>query len=178
MIPDPSQSHLPSRAVFLVNMYMRGIHAGIQAGHALSKLHLAHPPGHPSYHVIESWDAHAPWFFVYNGGFASHLEASACALEQINRDLLKAPHPALPAGTTIPFARFHEGQEELNGALTAVAMIVPGALLMEDVHGETPEEFQALFKSSSRTRPQTAARADLPLEYRLNMLFHRLPYAI
>lgn len=166
----------PPQAVFLINHYMRGIQIGIQSGHAISRLHMTYPESHPAYPLLLEWDKE-PWFQWLNGGFDAHLEEAAQALEAINRDLEKAPHPLLPGGQ-IPFVRFHEGQREMRGTLTAVVMLLPGAFFLRDEEDNLPEDFAALLKKSKRRRAATAIeRTDLSAEYRVGLLHHNLPFA-
>lgn len=166
------------QAVFLINHYMNGIIAGIMAGHAISRLHMAYPITHAATPLIEQWDK-TPWFQLLNGGFESHLEEAAQALEVINRDLEANPHPALPPGAQIPFCRFHEGQRELRGTLTAVAIILPGEFFLpRDEEDNLPADFAKLLKRSKRTRAATAIeRTDLSVEYRVGLLFEHLGFA-
>jgi hypothetical protein len=172
------QTRPQPQAIFLVNHYMGGIHAGIQSGHAIARLLLAYPPSHPVTPLIELWDKE-PWFQLFNGGFDCHLEEAAQALEAINRDLEVAPHPSLPQGAQIPFRRFHEGQRELRGTLTAVAFILPGELFIQrDEEDNLPTDFAKLLKRSKRRRSAAAIEGkDLPLEYRVGLLFEHLGFA-
>lgn len=176
--PSDNIPSTAARCVSLVNHYLAGIHAGIQTSHAVSKLQLAYLPGSPAFVTIEGWDASgSPWMDLFNGGFASHLEESAQAIEAINAELANNPHPSLPGG--IPFARFHEGIAELNGALTCVVMILPGDLVsIRDEFGDLPPDFAFLLSRSRKRRAQVAVeRTDLPLSWRLAMLFEGLAHA-
>jgi len=78
----------------------------------------------------------------------------------------------------VPFARFHEGQRELRGSLTAVVMLVPGACFLRNEDGELPPEFAAVLKTARRGRASTAIeRADLPVAQRVALLFEGLAFA-
>lgn len=166
----------PPQAVFLINHYMRGIHAGIQAGHAISRFHMKYPENCAAFSLIQQWNGE-PWFQLLNGGFDSHLEEAAQAIEAINRDLENTPHPLIPGGQ-VPFVRFHEGQRELRGALTAVVMLLPGGFFLRDEDDNLPEDFAALLKKSKRSRAATAIeRNDLSAEYRIGLLHHNLGFA-
>lgn len=173
---SPSVAPQP-RALFLINHYMGGIHAGIQAGHAISRFHMAHPPGHSATPLIELWNQE-PWFELRNGGFDAHLEEAALALEAINRDIAITGHPSLPPGSGIPFVRFHEGQRELRGTLTAVVMLLPGDFFLRNEEGDLPEGLAAVLKKARRSRAETATlRTDLTVSERVALLFEGLPFA-
>jgi len=104
------------------NMYMGGIHTGIQCGHALGEIMRKY--GRPKLalgdqHLINKHLCDTVWDFIDNhktwilldGGYASNL-----------RSMLEvfAKH-----SDEFPFAEFHEEQEALDGALTAIGIILP-----------------------------------------------------
>lgn len=103
---------------FFCNHYMAGIHGGIQSLHAAVQMAVDFPPGRPGHDVFHAWATQDKTAILLNAGFASRLEKIAQAIEAINEETNE--------GIVLPFARFHEGMEELNGALTAVALVVPG----------------------------------------------------
>lgn len=168
MTIDQRIQHQAPQAIFLVNHYMGGIHAGIQAGHAIARLALSVPPDTRAHDLLMQWDRQ-PWMMLYNGGFDCHLEQAAQALEAINAALGEA---------AIPFARFHEGHGELRGTLTAVAMVLPGQMVLVDERGRPPRDLRVLLARHGHERNHVAAaRADLSPEYRLNLLFQGLEFA-
>lgn len=161
------------QAIFLVNHYMGGIHAGIQSAHAIARLALKHAPGTPEHDLLLEWDKQ-PWMMLYNGGFDCHLEGAAQALEAINKDILRAQ----PSGGAIPFARFHEGQGELRGVLTSVAFVLPGQMILGNERGRLPRDFRLLqFRHGHERAEVAASRTDLSAVYRLNLLFQGLDFA-
>lgn len=165
------------QAIFLVNHYMGGIHAGIQSAHAISRLAIHTPHGTPEHDLLLQWDAQ-PWMMLYDGGFDCHLEQSAQAIEAINRTLIEEGHEIFPRGSGIPFARFHEGQGELRGALSAVVFVLPGDMILGDERGRLPRDFRQLLGRHSHERAQVASdRLDLSVQYRTNLLFKGLDFA-
>lgn len=165
------------QAIFLVNHYMSGIHAGIQAAHAAARLMLCTPQGTPEHELLMRWDKE-PWMMLYNGGFDCHLEEAATALEAINTTLVEQGHASFARGSSIPFARFHEGQGELRGTLTAVAFVLPGEMILGDERGRLPRDFRLLLGRHGHERAAVARdRVELSLEYRLNLLFKGLEFA-
>lgn len=120
---------------FFCNHYMAGIHGGIQSLHAAVQMAVDFPPNTPGHSVFHEWaTSGAPTAILLNAGYASRLENVARAIEAFNREA----HD----GVVLPFARFHEGQDELNGALTAVALVVPAQWAGKDFDCST-EEVQA-----------------------------------
>lgn len=121
-----------------VNMYLEGIHAGIQTAHVQAEIHSKYQllmedqvqavirgDYFESLHdnqlrqkldMYNEWERNHKVIQVYNGGYSS-------SLRQRIRDLeVYASH------FNLPFAYFHEGQDALDGALTAVGIIVPEKL--------------------------------------------------
>ena len=124
-----------SLGFFFCNHYMAGIHGGIQSLHAAVQMAVDFPPGVPGHSVFHDWaTCGEPVAILLNAGYASRLEKVARAIETFNREA----HD----GIVLPFARFHEGVDELNGALTAVALVVPAQWAGKDKDC-SEEDFQA-----------------------------------
>lgn len=110
----------PHVGFFFCNHYMLGIHGGIQSLHAAVQMAVDFPPGRPGHDVFHAWATSGePIAILLNAGFASRLERVARAIEVFNQEL------AATGDTVLPYARFHEGVDELNGALTAVSLVIP-----------------------------------------------------
>jgi hypothetical protein len=103
------------RLYAFTNMYMEGIHAGIQTAHALGELYNKYGmyPKEPEFAKLEDWSKNHKTIYIYNGGLSSMLWDRYQALREFT----------LQFG--LPIARFYESKEALNGALTAVALVVP-----------------------------------------------------
>lgn len=121
---------MKTRMYFLVNQYMMGIQAGIQAGHAACRLMAEHwddDRESPRVKLIQKWFREDETFIVLDGGYQKVMQGF------IDKVLF-------PLRDTIPYTAFHEETDSLNGALTAVAFILPekiyGSALEED--GEAP----------------------------------------
>lgn len=133
---------MKTRMYFLVNQYMMGIQAGIQAGHAACRLmaeFAGEEPGNPKFKLLEKWYKEDETFILLDGGYQSRM------YEFVDKVLL-------PVSDLYPYTTFHEERDSLNGALTAVAFVLPeriyGSALEED--GEAPccyidENFDAVF---------------------------------
>jgi len=106
------------RAYVLVHSALSGIQKGIQGGHALVEMGLK---SHPLY---KEWaEGHKTVIFL-EGGFQADLEQA----EAVMKEHLDG-RPEWPS--RLPWAAFREDRETLNGALTAVAVI-----LTEKIYGE------------------------------------------
>lgn len=121
---------MKTRMYFLVNQYMMGIQAGIQAGHAACRLmaeFAGEEPGNPKFKLLEKWYKEDETFILLDGGYQSRM------YEFVDKVLL-------PVSDLYPYTTFHEERDSLNGALTAVAFVLPdyiyGTQLEEN--GEAP----------------------------------------
>jgi len=106
------------RAYTIVNMYMQGIHAGIQSAHILSEMALdsASKPDHKSAATFYSWATNDKTLIVLNGGSNKNL-----------RKMMDLIEPACDK-LDLPFAYFTESEEALDGALTGFGLIVPSRI--------------------------------------------------
>lgn len=122
---------------FFCNHYMAGIHGGIQSLHAAVQMAVDFPPGRPGHDVFHAWATSAdPTAILLNAGFASRLEKIAQSIEKLNEENND--------GIVLPFARFHEGLDELNGALTCVGLVIPGQWMSREYSCSEQELSQAL----------------------------------
>lgn len=99
------------RMYCIVNQYIAGIHAGIQSAHAIHEMFLRYPQRFcQASNQLWDWASEDKTIIVLNGGYQSKLYelygfASTCE--------------------DIPISSFKEEQDSLNGALTAIAMVLP-----------------------------------------------------
>jgi hypothetical protein len=102
------------RAYFITNMYTAGIHAGIQSAHCLHEMYEKYQFCSASGILhLGNWAREHKTIIVLNGGYQSNLESLFFLFGQ-NAPLLG-----------LPYAKFHESQEALNGALTCVGIVLP-----------------------------------------------------
>lgn len=109
------------RCYHLNNFYCQNIMAGIQSAHAQHELMLkyldplneeAKSPYHqPQIHSYLEWARNHKTIIVLNAGMQSDLQSWVEFLAPLT-------HP-------YAWARFHEAEEALNGALTNVAVVLP-----------------------------------------------------
>jgi len=105
------------RAYTIVNMYMAGIHAGIQSAHILTEMALASlEADSQESKTFQSWAKNDKTLIVLNGGSNQNLRKMMQLIEPACREL------------ELPFAAFHESQEALDGALTGFGLIVPSRI--------------------------------------------------
>lgn len=95
---------LTTRAYCINNMYLSGIHAGIQSAHSIVEVVMNHPQ-HPT---LKQWAEHDKTIVVLNGGYAKNLHIIAQLL----------------ADTDLAWAPFYESDEALDGAITNVCVIL------------------------------------------------------
>lgn len=102
---------MKTRMYFLVNQYIMGIQAGIQAGHAACEMLADYddePLSNPKVKLIKQWLKKDKTFILLDGGYQQRMYEFA--------DLIP---------NSIPFAYFHEEEDALNGALTAISFVLP-----------------------------------------------------
>ncbi len=96
----------------VVNQYIAGIHAGIQSAHAISEMFLDYSQRrNKAGNLLWDWVDLYKTVSVLNGGYQSSLQDLCQKLK--------------PLSGTYPWASFCEEQEALNGAMTAVAVVLP-----------------------------------------------------
>lgn len=100
------------RAYFVVNQYIAGIHAGIQGAHAMGEMFIKYlPRKNKAAAIMQDWLRDDKTIIVLEGGYQSRLIDLSILLEKTQN--------------TYPFATFREEVDALNGAMTAVAVVLP-----------------------------------------------------
>lgn len=151
---------------FFCNHYMQGIHGGIQSLHAAVEMGLNFPPGTRGFKVLSDWGRSGqPDAILLNAGYASRVEKVAQAIETFNAENND--------GIELPYARFHEGIDELNGALTAVALVVPGPWVLGE-YTRTPDEVAEALAMGDPVEV-AAQLTDWSMGDRLRLLRHGMP---
>lgn len=103
------------RLYSFVNMYMGGIHAGIQTAHAISSMWRRYD-GQESFQAdfLRRWeDDHKTAVLLSGGDHKALLELEA---------FMRRPDNPFPWGS------FNESVDALNGALTAIVIVIPDKL--------------------------------------------------
>lgn len=121
---------MKTRMYCIVNQYITGIHAGIQSAHAIAELMTWYgkprtdaPEELTAHHWLKCWREEDKTIIVLNGGYQSVLQDfldQAMSLE------------------TYPVAWWREEQKALNGAMTAVAVVLP-EFIYNPEYKATPE---------------------------------------
>ncbi len=106
------------RAYFFQNMYLTGVHAGIQSQHTTAEMFVKYNMKE-GYLVLADWARYHKTTIVLNGGYASNLVRICKLLD----------NPENP----YPWAYFKESEEALNGCLTNVGVILPERVFSADV---------------------------------------------
>lgn len=129
---------MKTRMYCVVNQYIAGIHAGIQSAHAMSEVFLRYPQRiGPASHLLWDWAFDDKTMIVLNGGYQSSLQELCEKLK--------------PLSGTYPWASFCEEQDALNGAMTAVAVVLP-----EYMYSPQYAEVVDLVKLPGYNSPQIA----------------------
>ena len=106
------------RAYFFGNMYLSDKQHGIQAAHVVTKMFAKYGRVHEgddsvAADLLYDWSDDGVTKILLNGGYQSNLAVVYEALEEMCPSL------------ELPFAKFHEEEASLNGALTSVGVVVP-----------------------------------------------------
>uniref|UniRef100_A0AAU8GGK4 Hydrolase n=1 Tax=Salmonella phage vB_SEnST11_KE23 TaxID=3161174 RepID=A0AAU8GGK4_9CAUD len=103
---------MKTRMYCVVNQYIAGIHAGIQSAHAMTEVFLDYPQRrNRASNLLWDWADSDKTMIVLNGGYQSSLQELCEKLK--------------PLSGTYPWASFCEEPDALNGAMTAVAVVLP-----------------------------------------------------
>ena len=104
---------MKTRMYCVVNQYIAGIHAGIQSAHAIAEVFLDYNTRkrNSASEFLWRWADSDKTIIVLNGGYQSSLQGLCEKL--------------VPLSGTYPWASFCEEQDALNGAMTAVAVVLP-----------------------------------------------------
>lgn len=129
------------------NLYTAGIHAGIQTAHAVHEMERKYAMRSSSddinslekLKVYHEWAARHKTIIVLQGGYSASLDALYDELKPISAYL------------QLPVIRWRESKEALNGATTAVGIIVPEYVYKERFAPDDGAE-PALFGILSRYR--------------------------
>lgn len=117
-------------------MYMGGIHAGIQTAHAISAMWRSYLPGDPvssKLSQIKDWEDNHQTIICLSGG-------DHAALGDLLRLMEDETNP-------YPWCEFHESDAALNGALTAIVIVLPDKLYGPVDPLNWPESFSAWDKA-------------------------------
>ncbi len=104
------------RGYFFSNMYLSDKQHGIQTSHTVAVMASRYgrgPEGYPERDMYYQFVDHGMTKIVLNGGYQSTLQKVYEILETVCPKL------------GLPYARFYEEQDALNGALTNVGVILP-----------------------------------------------------
>lgn len=97
------------------NMYLSSIQKGIQTAHAVSEMSKTVYPTNIANDAYSNWAKFDKTIIVLNGG---------------NQAMLQMVYDfAVPFGKRfdLPVVKFHEDEQSLNGALTAVGIVLPSS---------------------------------------------------
>ena len=99
-----------TRLYGIINLYLNGVQAGIQAAHAISEMSVEYTDRVVTNLWYDQWVRKDKTIILLDGGYQSNLQRIYDLAQKI---------PSLPQ------AKFHEEEAALNGALTAVAIVLP-----------------------------------------------------
>lgn len=128
------------------NMYLEGIHAGIQTAHMINEMWIKYAsstnPFYPSRtEKLMDWAKNGKTIFIYTGGYSSSLEDRLAEFSKFSHRY------------DLPYAYFKESKEALNGALTCIGIIAPDVSCNASCFADDlGAEFRGLLTSCQRAR--------------------------
>jgi hypothetical protein len=105
------------RAYFFQNMYLQGIHAGVQSQHCTAEMFVKYGSDFngdidsDKVNILNTWACEDKTTIVLNGGMSGMLQEIATLFNSTENNY--------------PWATFSETEFALNGALTNVGIILP-----------------------------------------------------
>ena len=129
------------RAYFFGNMYLSSIQQGIQAKHCGDEMDIKYFPvptdaGECCFHATDQTVQLAQW---------KHYHKTVVLLSAGYSETIREIYEGFEDITNpYPFAKFHEGHDALDGALTCVGIIVPDAIY------DTAKEVRSSFGRAGR----------------------------
>lgn len=119
------------RLYSFTNMYTSGIHAGIQTAHLVHELFSYYTyEDETAKNALYEWASDHKTIIVLNGGYHSDLKSIR---EQVGTLAIKLG---------LPWGSFSESAEALNGAMTAVGIVVPERIYNHDIFLSSMPEFE------------------------------------
>lgn len=96
------------------NYYLSSIQQGIQAAHVIKGIWTEYDKESLSYQLGEVWAKEHKTMVLLNGGNSAGLKRVYAAFKKFESK-----------GMILPFAKFNEDEQSLDGALTAVGIVLP-----------------------------------------------------
>jgi hypothetical protein len=101
------------RLYSFTNFYLSSIQQGIQPAHCISDLFVKYADESAERAVLLDWATNHKTMICLNGG-------NAAGIREIYANLT-----ALGGAIQLPFVKFHEDAQSLDGALTSCAIVIP-----------------------------------------------------
>lgn len=120
------------------NYYLSSLQQGLQSAHLVGELFTQYNQGSGQLNIVYDWAKSYKTMVLLNGGNSASLQELYDFLGE-----LKA------SGMYLPYAKFHEDEQSLGGALTYVGIVVPERHYeaASIIRAATDEEANAMFES-------------------------------
>lgn len=96
------------------NYYLSSLQQGLQSAHAIGELFTQYDPSSVEYKQVHDWGKNHKTMVLLNGGNSASLQ-----------ELFNQFTHMKERGMQLPFAKFHEDEQSLGGALTYVGIVIP-----------------------------------------------------
>lgn len=95
------------------NYYLSSLQKGLQTAHVVSEMSVSNFKTEKSLVVYENWANNDKTIIILNGGNSASLEEIYEICKVFGEKL------------SLPYVKFHEDKQSLNGALTSVGIVLP-----------------------------------------------------
>ncbi len=122
------------RAYFFCNFAIRTIQQGIQASHALAEMYEKYSPESIQGSMLGEWARDHKTTILLNGGFHGTLIEIIKQFQNLE----------IGEGMVYPYSIFFEDEYTLNGAATAVGIILPSSVYEKEIKEMTMDQMLGL----------------------------------
>ena len=96
------------------NYYLSSLQQGLQSAHVIGELFTQYEQNTEQFGIVHDWAKNHKTMVLLNGGNSAALQELFDFFQKFQTQ-----------GMTLPFAKFHEDEQSLGGALTYVGIVVP-----------------------------------------------------
>lgn len=124
------------------NYYLSSLQQGLQSAHAIGELFTQTELGSDSFNMVYNWAKNHKTMVLLNGGNSLSLQELYDFFGELKTK-----------GMHLPFAKFHEDEQSLGGALTYVGVIVPEKYYetASAIRYKSVEDTNAIFEANGFT---------------------------
>ena len=160
---------------FVAGSYLSQLQRGLQTAHVVGELHAkCDAPGFPELgphlEVLQEWERHHKTIYILDAFSSGEVRRIAQALEKLTDPSVADPSMRLPT------AMFREDAESLDGAATAVGVVVPARFYEAEFEAARLSNGKHCFRYSPEGLASTSFNQGTP-QFDLIELLKKYPRA-